>query len=232
MVSLFRPNLFSIPRVEIQQNQPEGVPFIRQSNSQWFITINLPDVKEEDFHYDIDKDNNLIISWSDCKQLKYQGRLYESRKEFKKSISLPEGISLEDIQSSFENQKAIITIQKPKQDLKQQDDQQLNDNSKYLMKIPIPQGDDYQVNMEIQNDQLFITYECKVEKENSWCVSKIQRKTHLPVAGLTKSNINWKVENGYLLVIHSESEHIVDDQQQIECNSNDLHVNNDQQSIE
>ena len=206
MLSFINPS-FSFEPFSTRYYRPEeNVPFVEQNDTHWFVKVYLPDVAKEDFNVSMD-DNKLLLKWMDYKKIRHNGRIFESRHPFNKSYELPSGITMDDIEVTWKENFAIVSIKKPPQKLVEN---QLSLNNcpiakdGTIMKIPVPEKGDHSVNVNMDGNQLTVMFEAsnKTQSENgsySHSHTKMQRSMTVP-DGIDLSNIDTNIENGELIV--------------------------------
>jgi len=210
MLSLIRPDsLFPsfVPFFATRNYQyEEGVPFVQQDSSNWYVKVFLPDVEESDFNVSVN-DSKLQLKWKDNKQIKHRGRIYTSSEEYEKLFEIPKEITEADVKVSWEDDFAIITIPKPQKQLQisTKDDSVPQDG--ILMKLSVPKEGDHSLEVNVKDNHLSVVFETSGKREHgegnnkyfSTFHNKIQRMIPIP-EGVDPSDIDTQVVNGELVV--------------------------------
>ena len=206
MLSFARPSFFpTVPQTRRQVFIPkEGVPYVLQDDSHWFVKVLLPDVSENDFTARIDGDS-LLLTWMDHKKISHRGRTYESRETFNKSLKIPEGISQEDLSVTWDGDIVIVSITKPVS--KKEEPKEIESNNDIgdgtLLKIPVPSEGDHSINFNVKGNNVTITFESanKKEENGSYFTSKTRIQRTFPIPeGVNPSDIETNIEDGKLVV--------------------------------
>lgn len=186
----------------------DGVPYFYENLTHWVVKMGLRDVFSAD-DVNISVENNIIhINWSDYKTLTHLGRVYSSSEKHTKSLKAPIELDENSISWDFTNQLLTINVVKPKQIQAQKAElssssQLSQSHPNALMIIPVPDGDDSNLQMDVEGDKLCITYETTAKKKSGRgiieCSNRIQRRMTLPF-GLTRADIDARVENGQLII--------------------------------
>ena len=202
MLSFIRPSFPTIPQTRRQVFIPkEGVPYVLQNDSHWFVKVLLPDVSENDFTAKIDG-NSLLLTWMDHKKISHQGRTYESRETFNKSLTIPEGIVEEDMNVSWDGDIVIVSITKPFSK-KEEKIESNNISDGTLIKIPVPSEGDNSINFKVEGNNVTITFESENKKEENgnYFTSKTRIQRTFPIPeGINPSDIETNIEDGNLIV--------------------------------
>ena len=113
MLASFRPTTIPDSPVPCPRFSPrEGVPFIEKDRTHWYVKVLLPDVSRDEFCAAI-QGNQLLLNWRDNKQINYDGRVFESRERFERTIKLLDGISKDDIDIHWSDDTVVVSIPKP-----------------------------------------------------------------------------------------------------------------------
>ena len=206
MLSFLRPTLY--PTYETRYYPTEGVPFVEQNATHWFVKTYLPDVHQEDFNAIIE-DGKLMMRWKDHKRIKHQGRIYESSQDYEKYLDVPDTVTQDDISVKWNDYFAIITVSKPQtKALVPDTKKELTDGSE-LMKFTVPDGCETSYNVSIEKNRLIVNLETTSSEESEGGCSKyrsiVQKSMTIP-EGVDPSNIDAKIENGALLVSFKKSD--------------------------
>merc|ERR1719238_150761 len=181
----------------------EGVPFVQQNSTHWFVKSYLPDVKESDFKISVN-DSLLSLAWTDNKEIKYHGRIFKSGEEFKKILEIPSEISASDVTIHWEKNVAVVTVPKPHQPIDEICDN-LSDGT--LMRMKVPEDGDHSVEVKVIDNHLAVIIEASGQREHgegenkyhSTFHNKIQRLIPIP-DGIDAEDIDKNIENGELVV--------------------------------
>ena len=183
----------------------EGIPYIFEDDSYWHVKTYLPDVHEDEFTASI-VDNTLFMKWNDCKKIKHNGRIYESKKLFEESINLPDGITEDMMKVTWNDKFAIISITKPVEE-DNEVEEEMKDNEPFegtLVRMALPSSiDNHDIHVNIDGNQLTMVFESNDTKEEDGNYSryhtKIQRTIPIP-QGIKESDIDTEIKDGELIV--------------------------------
>jgi len=222
-MSLFFPNTLSLWNtfdpfslswnpVRYAQNPETGDMYYQENDTNYTVKIFLPDVSSKDFKVTPQKDE-LLIEYLDLKRIHHGSRVYESREQKKHTLRLPEGTDTKGITSNLEDEYLTITIPKTSKFIESQKKESEElvtlpaKDPNTLLRVKVPYGDDDNLKVKIEDDQLKVSYCSSGSKETEnrgikrtvQYSNRMQRRVQLP-KGVTSEQVDAKIENGELCV--------------------------------
>lgn len=177
----------------------EGKPYIQCNSTHWLIKMYLPDVDPNDLSVTLDEQTHkLHLEWTDCKKLRHQGRLYESRESHNTALDVPNSIHNEDVNVQWDGKTVTIALPKP---VPKKECQALAlQSGGALMRIPLPPDSNHSVDIQVKGNQLIVSVEVEAtHSDGSSSYSRTMRSVRVP-DGVNTSDVETLVEDDHVVI--------------------------------
>merc|ERR1711963_1144489 len=140
---------------------------------------------------------------TDCKKLRHQGRLYESRESHNTALDVPNSMHNEDVNMGWDGKTVTIALPKP---VPKKECQALAlQSGGALMRIPLPPDSNHSVDIQVKGNQLVASVEVEFSHaDGSSSYSRSMRSIRVP-DGVKTSDVESRVEDNHLVIALKQS---------------------------